>query len=118
MTLPVKTKLHVLFVCSLNQWRSPTAEELYRNDERLDVRSAGLRSTAKRYLSEADVTWADIIFVMDHEQKAWVQERFRHLKLPRIHSLDIPDTLVYMDPELQGLLRAGIDPELAVLLTS
>jgi predicted protein tyrosine phosphatase len=116
MTLPAKTRLRVLFVCSLNQWRSPTAEELYRGDARLEVRSAGLRANAKRYLSEADVAWADIIFVMDHEQKAWIQERFHSVSLPRIHSLDIPDTLVYMDPELQNLLRAGIDPELAVLL--
>jgi predicted protein tyrosine phosphatase len=118
MTSPVQTRLRVLFVCSLNQWRSPTAEELYRNDARLEVRSAGLRSNAKRYLSEADVSWADIIFVMDHEQKAWIQERFRDVALPRIHSLDIPDTLVYMDPELQRLLRLGIDPELTAVLGS
>lgn len=116
MNSPVQSRLRVLFVCSLNQWRSPTAEVLYRNDTRLEVRSAGLRIDAKRTLSEDDVAWADVIFVMDREQKEWVQERFRQLSLPRIHSLDIPDTLVYMDPELQRLLRQAIDPELAALL--
>ena len=117
MTLPAQSRLRVLFVCSLNQWRSPTAEAIYRNDGRLEVRSAGLRTNATRFLSGADVAWANIIFVMDVEQKAWIQERFRGQTLPRIHSLDIPDTLVYMDPELQRLLRLAIDPELAGLLT-
>ena len=117
MSSPQNNRLRVLFVCSLNQWRSPTAEAIYRNDARLEVRSAGLRTNATRFLSGADVAWADIIFVMDVEQKAWIQERFRGQTLPRIHSLDIPDTLVYMDPELQRLLRLAIDPELAGLLT-
>jgi predicted protein tyrosine phosphatase len=117
MTLPARSRLRVLFVCSLNQWRSPTAEVIYRNDARLEVRSAGLRVNATRYLSGADVEWADIIFVMDVAQKAWLQDRFRGHLLPRIHNLDIPDTLEYMDPELQRLLREAIDPELAGLLS-
>lgn len=117
MSLPAPSRLRVLFVCALNQWRSPTAEALYQNDARLDVRSAGLRSSATRPLSEADIAWAEIIFVMDRDQKEWLQERFRALRLPRIHSLDIPDTLVYMDPELQRLLRQGIDPEIEALLS-
>lgn len=113
---PEKSRLRVLFVCALNQWRSPTAEALYRNDVRLEVRSAGLRANAARPLSHADVEWAQIIFVMDGEQKEWLQERFGSPDVPRIHSLDIPDTLVYMDPELQRLLRGGIDPEIELLL--
>jgi len=35
-------KRNVLFVCTANQQRRPTAEELYRNDRRFTVRSAGL----------------------------------------------------------------------------
>lgn len=31
-------RLKVLFVCSRNQWRSPTAEAMYRDDSRLSVR--------------------------------------------------------------------------------
>ena len=117
MSDPEKSRLRVLFVCALNQWRSPTAETLYRNDARLEVRSAGLRSNAIRPLSDADIAWAEIIFVMDREQKEWLQERFRTQEIPRIHSLDIPDTLVYMDPKLQRLLRQGIDPEIDTLLS-
>jgi predicted protein tyrosine phosphatase len=112
----VKPRFRILFVCALNKWRSPTAEALYRSDSRLEVRSAGVRSSAKHVLSVADIKWADVIFVMDREQKAWIQERFRHLPLPGIKVLDIPGTLVYMDPELQRLLRLAIDPELDALL--
>lgn len=39
-------RLRVLFVCAMNKQRSLTAEQLYRNDTRLEVRSAGVRSEA------------------------------------------------------------------------
>jgi len=113
----VNHPLRVLFVCALNQWRSPTAEAIYRNDPRLEVRSAGVRSEAKRRISEADIVWADVIFVMDREQKRWIQERFREVNSSKIQVLDIPDALVYMAPELQRLLRLAIDPELDALLS-
>ena len=117
MSLP-DARLRVLFVCSLNQWRSPTAEVIYRNDARLDVRSAGIRTDAKRHLGAPDIRWADIIFVMDQNQKAWIQESFREQALPALRVLDIPDDLVYMDPELQRLLRQAIDPELTEFLNN
>ena len=114
----MNARLCVLFVCSQNQWRSPTAEALYRSDPRLEVRSAGVRSNAKRRISAADIAWADVIFVMDREQKSWIQERFRDLQLPCIQVLDIADSLVYMDPELQRMLKSALDPEIDALLTS
>lgn len=112
MSSPSSSRLRVLFVCALNQWRSPTAERIYRNDARLEVRSAGLRTDANRPLSVTDIEWADVIFVMDRDQKEWIQERFRESTIPRIRILDIPDNLIYMDPRLQRLLREAIDPEL------
>lgn len=105
-------RLRVLFVCALNQWRSPTAEHLYRNDARLEVRSAGIRAQARRRVSEADLAWADIVFTMDREQKQWIVQQFRGTPLPPIVDLDIPDDLVYMDVRLQEALRQSIDPEL------
>ncbi|MBL9174848.1 MAG: hypothetical protein JNL10_15025, partial [Verrucomicrobiales bacterium] len=59
------SRLRVLFVCSMNQWRSPTAEALYRNDARLEVRSAGVRIGARRRITQEDLEWADWIFVME-----------------------------------------------------
>jgi predicted protein tyrosine phosphatase len=114
----VNARLRILFVCALNQWRSPTAEALYRNDARLEVRSAGIRSSAKRRISAADVEWAQAIFVMDREQKQWIQEQFRDVSLPTIRVLEISDSLVFMHPELQRLLREALDPEIKALLAS
>lgn len=111
----METKLKVLFVCALNQWRSPTAEVLYRDDARLEVRSAGIRQGAKRRISENDLHWANVIFVMEREHKQWIQEHFRDTALPQIQVLDIPDDLEYMNPELQRLLRLAIDPEIDAL---
>ena len=110
------TRLRVLFVCALNKWRSPTAEAIYRNDARLEVRSAGIRSDAKRHLSVKDIEWADVVFVMDRDQRDWIRESFRESKLPQIQVLDIPGSLEFMDPELQRLLRLSIDPEIEALL--
>lgn len=109
-------RLRVLFVCALNQWRSPTAEVLYRNDARLEVRSAGIRSGARRRLSAADLSWAQIVFVMEREQRQWIQENFREVGLPPLVTLDIPDEFGYMDPPLQRRLRAAIGPELDAVL--
>lgn len=108
--------LRVLFVCALNQWRSPTAEHLYRNDARLQVRSAGVRADARRRVSQPDLDWADVVFVMDREQKRWIQEHFRSHPLPDIRVLDVPDEFTYLDPRLQAALRAAIDPEIDALL--
>ncbi|HEY3855879.1 MAG TPA: protein-tyrosine-phosphatase [Verrucomicrobiae bacterium] len=96
----------------MNQWRSPTAEALYRDDPRLEVRSAGIRNSARRKISRRDVDWADVIMVMEREQKKWIQENFRDLQLPPIINLDITASLTFMDPELQRLLRSSIDPEI------
>ena len=57
--------MRVLFVCSRNQWRSPTAERVFAGREGLETRSRGVSRTARRRLSRADVAWADVILVMD-----------------------------------------------------
>jgi predicted protein tyrosine phosphatase len=113
-----ESRLRVLFVCALNQWRSPTAENLYRNHPALEVRSAGVRKSAKRRLGLGDIKWADVIFVMDQEHKTWIREEFQGEQIPQTIVLDIPGNFTYMDPELQRLLRLAIDPELASLLQS
>ena len=112
----MNTRKRVLFVCAANQWRSPTAEALYRDHPQLEVRSAGIRPHARRRVGQGDIEWADAIFVMEREHKKWIQEHFRDVTLPPIEILDIPDDYRLKDIELQKLLRLAIDPELAVLL--
>jgi protein-tyrosine phosphatase len=57
----------------MNKQRSVTAERLYKNDARLEVRSAGVRTGANRRISESDLNWADIVFVLEQEHKQWIK---------------------------------------------
>ena len=101
----------------MNKRRSLTAEQLYRNDPRLEVRSAGLRSEARRRLCEGDLAWADIVYVMEREHKSTLRQRFSQIDLPEIQVLEIPDDYDYMDAHLQEMLRFTIDAELRAILS-
>ena len=97
----------------MNKQRSVTAERIYRKDARLEVRSAGVRSEAKRRVSEEDLKWADVVYVMERDHKLWITLRFEEMDLPTIDVLAIPDNFAVMDPELQDILRSLLDPEIA-----
>jgi predicted protein tyrosine phosphatase len=103
-------QLRILFVCGRNQWRSPTAERIYRDDPRIDVRSAGLSNRSGHKLSGKDLAWANLVMVMERRHKTRILEDFREeVELPRIVSLDIPDDYPFMDPELIELLRDKVE---------
>ena len=80
--------------------------------------ASGTRSEAKRRVSEGDLKWADVVFVMEREHKSWIATQFKDMTLSRIEVLDIPDGYQYMDTELQRQLRLAIDPEIEAILTS
>ena len=103
----------ILFVCGRNKWRSPTAERLYRNDRRIQVRSAGISSKSPHQISTADIQWADLILVMEENYSSWIRENFRALNLPPIKSLDIPDEYEFMDDELVELIRNSVEPHIS-----
>jgi predicted protein tyrosine phosphatase len=97
--------LNVLFVCSRNQWRSPTGEQVWRRHPRVNARSAGTSAGARRVVSAADLAWADVVLVMEDKHKSRLLAEFRALLLHKpVHVLDIPDDYKYMDPELVELL--------------
>jgi len=105
----VNTKLHVLFVCSRNQWRSPTAEKVWRSHPGLSVRSAGTSPNARRQVSADDLAWAEVIFVMEEKHKSRLVAEFANLLQHKsIHVLDIPDEYKYMDPELVQELKNSV----------
>lgn len=92
---------NLLFICSRNQWRSPTAEAIWRKHPDYNVRSAGTSPRARKTISPADVRWADIIFVMEQKHKDRLKAGFaRLLEYKPVHVLNIPDEYKYMDPEL------------------
>ncbi len=84
----------------------------------MEVRSAGLRNEARHRLSASDLAWADIVMVMENEQKKWIKENFRGQPLPPVINLEITASLEYMHPELQRLLREAIDPEIEALFST
>lgn len=90
----------ILVVCSKNQWRSPTAEAIYRSDSRLEIRSAGTSSKAKHTISQKDIDWADLILCMETKHAEIVIKRFGVTNIPPITVANIPDDYQFMDPEL------------------
>jgi predicted protein tyrosine phosphatase len=102
-------RLNVLFICSRNQWRSPTAEKIWRSHPALAVRSAGTSPNARRHVSEQDLRWAEAIFVMEEKHKSRLMAEFgRIVENKPIHVLDIPDEYKYMDPELVEELERSV----------
>ena len=102
-------RLNVLFVCSRNQWRSPTGEQVWRRDPRVNVRSAGTSAAARRVVSGGDLEWADVILVMEDKHRSRLLAEHRNLLVgKRLHVLDIPDDYRYMDAELVALLGAPV----------
>jgi predicted protein tyrosine phosphatase len=99
----------VLFVCSQNRLRSPTAEQVFADDPKLETASAGLNHDAENPLTPELVAWADIIFVMEKAHRGKLQRKFKKdLKSARIICLDIPDDFAFMDPQLVEILQARV----------
>jgi len=102
--------LNILFVCSRNEWRSPTAEEIYKNTNDLHVRSAGTEPSARIKLNAKTIIWANLIFVMEKKHKQRMQEKFSdELKDKEIIILDIPDEYQFMDTELIEEIKTKVD---------
>jgi predicted protein tyrosine phosphatase len=107
-----KTKL--LFVCSRNQWRSPTAEKIYQKDARVAARSRGTARGAVRTLTAGDLQWADLVLVMEQKHQRYIASHFAQLVQHKpIHVLDIPDDYQFMDEELIDAIRMAVEPLLA-----
>ncbi len=103
--------IRVLFVCSKNKWRSPTAEAVFGKQEGIEARSAGTSRSARRTISVADIRWADIILVMEDKHRARLRAQFRdEVRYKKLYSLDIPDLYRYMDPDLIEVLEAKATP--------
>ncbi len=97
---------NVLFLCSQNRLRSPTAESIFSNIEGFDVRSAGLDNDATVQLSTELVEWAEYIFVMEKSHRNKLRKKFKkYLNTQRVICLDIPDEYDYMDEGLIRLLK-------------
>lgn len=116
--MPPPVRLKLLFVCGKNQWRSPTGEAVYRDDPRVEVRSAGVSPESRRRVTARDLAWADLVLTMERKQTERLRQQFPDLEeWPEIRCLDIPDHYHFMDPELVDLLRTGTEPLLHQLMS-
>ncbi|MDB4969067.1 MAG: phosphotyrosine protein phosphatase, partial [Myxococcales bacterium] len=97
----------MLFVCSQNRLRSPTAEQVFSTWPGLEVASAGLNHDAVTPLTPELLAWAEIVFVMERAHRTKLSKHFRrYLKNQRVINLGIPDDFDYMEPALIALLVA------------
>lgn len=109
----------VLFVCSQNRLRSPTAEQLFSRREDLEVDTAGTNHDADNPLTDELVAWANVIFVMEKTHRSKLQRRFRAaLAGKRVICLDIPDEYDFMQPELARLLEVKVGEHLPAIPAS
>src|SRR5437764_15104821 len=105
----------VLFVCSQNRLRSPTAEQVFASYPGIECSSAGTNHDADNPLTPELVEWAEIIFVMERAHRNKLTSKFRqYLANKRVIVLGIPDEYEYMDPGLVRLLRVKVSPFLPV----
>ena len=103
--------MNVLFVCSRNQWRSRTAETIFRNHSKCVVKSAGTEKSARIKVTARLIIWADIIFVMEKRHRQRLSENFpTEIATKKIVVLDIADEYHYMDDELVELLKTAVAP--------
>lgn len=102
---------NVLFVCSLNRLRTPTAEEVFRNWPGVVTASAGTDSSAEEPVSAETLEWADLVVCMEDRHRARLNALFpQALKGRRMVVLGIPDRYGYMDPRLVAALKRKVPP--------
>ena len=105
----MKNKPNVLVVCGRNKRRSRTAEFIFKNDSRFNIRTGGLSSKSDRQVTEKDIQWANLIFVMDNGQRNRIGSAYRHLEIATIEVLNIEDEYEYLDEELIFILKERIN---------
>jgi predicted protein tyrosine phosphatase len=106
-----RESVKILFVCSRNQWRSPTAEKVYADKPLVLTRSAGTSKNSRKTVNSDDLRWADLVMVMEPKHKERLLAQYPgEMRFKEIHVLDIPDNYRYMDPELVLAITAAVDP--------
>lgn len=98
--------MRVLFVCSENRLRSPTAEAVFSGYQGIEAISAGTNADCATPVSGDLIEWADVILVMEKSHKNKITKRFGPLlRDKKIGVLSIPDHFAFMDPLLVEILE-------------
>ncbi|MCF2856671.1 phosphotyrosine protein phosphatase [Pseudoalteromonas sp. SMS1] len=106
---------NILFICSRNQWRSPTGEQVWKHHPALNVRSAGTSQKAKKTVKVHDIQWAEIIFVMEEKHKRRLKSQFTRVTTHKdIRVLDVPDEYQFMDHALIQIFKEVVGMHLGI----
>lgn len=96
--------------------RSFTAEKMFSGSMFYDARSRGVARDARIKITESDIRWADMIFVMEKNHKNRIMQDFRSATVgKRIICLFIEDIYAPMEPALICELREKLAPHLLSL---
>lgn len=99
----------ILFVCSENRLRSPTAEAVFSDYEGVEAISAGTNPNAAIPVRAELIDWADVVLVMEEAHKTNLTRRFAaQLENKKIGVLNLPDIYDYMEPVLVELLKEKV----------
>jgi len=110
---PAQGANKILFVCARNKIRSVTAEKMFAASQRYQVRSRGIANNARVKLTEGDIGWADLIFVMEKNHKTRLAKKFRETMVgKRVVCLFIKDIYDPMEEALIAELRRKLSPHL------
>lgn len=103
--------LRVLFVCSGNRLRSPTAEAVFADWPGVAALSAGTAPDADLRVSADLVEWADLVVAFEGRHRRHLRRTFGpFLGGTRVVVLGVPDEFALMDPALVRLLRDRVGP--------
>lgn len=103
----------LLFLCTANRLRSPTAEQVFAEYPGVETMSAGLAHDAVETLTPEHLEGVDIVFVMEKAHRNKLSQRFKpYIGKARVVCLNIPDDYEFMQPELIALLKARVTPHL------
>lgn len=101
--------MNLLFICSRNQWRSPTAEGMFKRSQVHRARAAGTEPSARVRVNEQMLHWADIVYVMEYKHRERLKELFPEtVRGKKIIVLDIEDNYQYNEPELIDILESAL----------
>jgi len=71
--------MNLLFVCSENRLRSPTAERVFSDYPGVNAIGAGTNSDAETTVTGDLIEWADVVFVMEKSHKNKISKKFNEL---------------------------------------
>ena len=104
----------MLFVCTGNIDRSPTAEALPKEKEGFEVKSAGTWMGARKVVSKELIDWADIVFVMEEHHKEALIKIDQNAEA-KIIVLGVDDHYLKGDPELMRILKERLSEYLGTV---